>query len=69
VLAIEVDGFRFHEDRPEQLRRDALKDSILEHFGIPLLRLATTGSDEERRIREALKDAEVAHLQQPLGSG
>jgi hypothetical protein len=65
VLAIEVDGFRFHEDRPEQLRRDALKDSILERLGIPLLRLATTGSDEERRIREALADAELTHLQQP----
>ena len=62
VLAIEVDGFRFHEDRPEQLRRDALKDSILKRLGIPLLRLATTGSDEERRIREALADAERAHL-------
>jgi hypothetical protein len=69
VLAIEVDGFRFHEDRPEQLERDALKDSILKRLGIPLLRLATTGSDEEQRIREALKDAEFAHLQQPLGSG
>lgn len=65
VLAIEVDGFRFHEDRPEQLRRDALKDSILERFGIPLLRLATTGSNEEWRIRKALADAELIHLQQP----
>jgi hypothetical protein len=69
VLAIEVDGFKFHEDRPEQLKRDALKDSVLMRFGIPLLRLATTGSDEERRIREALADAELAHLQQPPGSG
>jgi AAA domain/Protein of unknown function (DUF2726) len=60
VLAIEVDGFRFHEDQPEQLRRDALKDSILKRLGIPMLRLATTGSDEERRIREALAD-EPAH--------
>ncbi len=63
VLAIEVDGFRFHEDRPQQLRRDALKDGILERLGIPLLRLATTGSDEERRIREALADAELANSQ------
>jgi hypothetical protein len=63
VLAIEVDGFRFHEDRPEQLRRDALKDSILKRLGIPLLRLATTGNDEERQIREALTDAELTHLE------
>jgi hypothetical protein len=69
VLALEVDGFRFHEDRPGQLRRDALKDSILKRLDIPLLRLATTGSDEERRIREALADAELTHLQQPLRSG
>lgn len=69
TLAIEVDGFRFHEDRPEQLRRDALKDSIHEHCGIPLLRLATTGSEEERRIREALADAELTHLQQALDPG
>jgi hypothetical protein len=68
-LAIEVDGFRFHEDRPEQLRRDALKDSVLKRLGIPLLRLATTGSDEEQRIREALTAAELTHLQQPLGLG
>lgn len=60
LLAIEVDGFRFHEDRPRQLERDALKDGILERIGIPLLRLATTGSDEERRIREALATAELA---------
>jgi hypothetical protein len=69
LLAIEVDGFRFHEDRPEQLRRDALKDSILKQVGIPLLRLATTGSDEERRIREALADAEVTHSQQAPDRG
>jgi hypothetical protein len=67
VLAVEVDGFRFHEDRPAQLRRDALKDSILERLGIPLLRLATTGSDEERRIREALTDTELV-LQEAPGS-
>ncbi len=69
ALAIEVDGFRFHEDRPEQLRRDALKDSVLEQLGIPLLRLATTGNDEERRIREALAEAELTHLRMPLSSG
>lgn len=68
MLAIEVDGFRFHEDRPEQHRRDALKDGILKEIGIPLLRLATTGSDEERRIRGALADAELTHLE-PSASG
>jgi hypothetical protein len=29
VLIIEIDGFAFHENNPEQLVRDALKDSAL----------------------------------------
>lgn len=68
ALAIEVDGFGFHENRPEQLRRDALKDQVLESVGIPLLRLATTGSDEERRIREALVNAERVSAPSPPGT-
>ena len=52
---IEVDGFAFHENRPEQLKRDALKDSILKKYEIPLLRLATNGSGEQERIIQALK--------------
>lgn len=34
-LVVEVDGFAFHENRPEQLRRDALKDAILKKYEIP----------------------------------
>lgn len=51
---IEVDGFTYHQDNPEQLRRDALKDAILARQGIALLRLPTTGSGEIARIREYL---------------
>jgi hypothetical protein len=69
VLAIEVDGFSFHENRPEQLRRDALKDGVLASIGIPLLRLATTNSDEERRIREALMSAERVPVPSSSGGG
>jgi very-short-patch-repair endonuclease len=58
VLAIEVDGFAFHENNPDQLARDAVKEEILGARGLPLLRLSTTGSGEERRIRQALDDAE-----------
>lgn len=58
-LAIEVDGFKYHENDPKQLERDALKDQILRDRQMPLLRLPTTGSGEERRIREALDRAEV----------
>ncbi len=52
---IEVDGFTYHQDNPEQLRRDALKDAILARSGIALLRLATTGSGEPARVAEFLR--------------
>lgn len=61
VLAIEVDGWAFHENKPAQLERDLIKDSIFQAAGLPLpLRLPTTGSDEEARIRAAL-DAALEH--------
>lgn len=59
VLALEVDGFAFHEDNPQQRARDRLKDEILQQHGLPLLRLPTTGSGEEERIRAALDRAEA----------
>ncbi|MEU3271267.1 AAA domain-containing protein [Saccharomonospora sp. NPDC006951] len=58
LLAIEVDGFEFHENKPIQLKRDALKDEILRVHDLPLLRLPTTGSGEQERIRQALAKAE-----------
>lgn len=54
VQVIEVDGFAYHENNPAQLARDALKNAICETCRIPLLRLPTTGSGEEGRIRQAL---------------
>lgn len=54
ALAVEVDGFEFHENNPEQLRRDRIKDSILNKYGIPFLRLPTNGSGEAEKIRKAL---------------
>jgi hypothetical protein len=59
LLAIEVDGFAFHENNPDQRARDALKDEILNAYQIPLLRLPTTGSREQRQIRQALDNAEA----------
>jgi hypothetical protein len=58
LLAIEVDGFAFHENDPAQLKRDALKNEILRMHDMPLLRLPTTGSGEQQRIRDALTSAE-----------
>ena len=59
LLAIEVDGFAFHEDNPDQRVRDARKNAILHAHQMPLLRLPTTGSREYQRIRRALDDAEA----------
>jgi hypothetical protein len=60
VLAIEVDGFKYHENNPTQLARDRLKDDVLEILALPLLRLSTTGSGEPERIRRALDSALAA---------
>jgi len=67
LLAIEVDGFAYHENNPVQLARDALKNEILHTYGMPLLRLPTTGSGEERKIRAELDRAESYWTEQPTG--
>ena len=58
VLAIEVDGDRHHANDPKQLERDRTKDEIFAAHDMPLLRLPTTGSGEQQRIRDALDEAE-----------
>lgn len=62
ALAIEVDGFAFHENNPAQLQRDKKKERIFEKFGLALHRFPTTGSGEEFRLRELLK----MHLSEKL---
>jgi len=59
-LTIEVDGFAYHENDERQRARDLLKDAILAERDLPLLRLPTTGSGEQDKIRAALRDAELA---------
>ena len=59
LLAIEVDGFAFHENDLDQRARDARKDAILDAHQMPLLRLPTTGSREHQQIRRALDNAEA----------
>ncbi|WP_226036719.1 AAA domain-containing protein [Aquibacillus saliphilus] len=54
VLVIEVDGHAFHADNPTQLRRDEMKDRILQKYNIPIIRMKTTGSDEETVLRKKL---------------
>ncbi|MCS7464993.1 DUF2726 domain-containing protein [Paenibacillus doosanensis] len=54
LLVIEVDGFSYHENNVQQSRRDVLKNGILKKYDLPLLRLATTGSNEEEKIKNEL---------------
>ena len=56
VLVVEVDGFAFHENNPDQKRRDVLKDVILAKYGVALLRLPTNGSREREKIQRILSE-------------
>lgn len=47
VIAIEVDGYKYHQENTRQASRDIMKNHILELYEIPLLRFATNGSGEE----------------------
>ena len=54
LLAIETDGYSFHNEKTEQFQRDRIKDKILELYGLPLLRLSTVGHSEEQKIIDML---------------
>jgi superfamily I DNA and/or RNA helicase len=54
VLVVEVDGHAFHANNPKQLERDRMKDNILNKYGIPIIRMKTTGSGEEVVLRGKL---------------
>ena len=56
LLAIETDGYNFHHEETDQHQRDEMKNHILDVYGLPLLRLSTTGSGEKDKIMKALKD-------------
>lgn len=56
VLAIEVDGVSFHDNRLQQ-ERDTKKNHILEIIKLPLLRLSTDGHNEDAKIIESLNAA------------
>ena len=55
VLAIEVDGYKYHKEGTKQAARDLLKNHILELYEIPLLRFQTNGSGEKAKIEETLE--------------
>lgn len=56
ILAIEVDGFYYHKAGTRQAERDALKDHILEVYGLPLLRFKTNGSGEREMLSQKLDE-------------
>lgn len=55
VLAIEVDGYKYHKEGTIQAERDKLKNHILGLYGIPLLRFNTTGSGEKEKLQKKLE--------------
>ncbi|HLQ83253.1 MAG TPA: AAA domain-containing protein [Pseudogracilibacillus sp.] len=55
ILVVEVDGHEYHANDPAQLERDRMKDRILYKYQIPIVRMKTTGSEEEKVLRELLK--------------
>jgi superfamily I DNA and/or RNA helicase len=54
VIAIEVDGQKYHKEGTKQYARDRLKDSIMKKYDIPLIRFNTTGSNEKALLKEKL---------------
>ena len=50
VLAIETDGYTFHNNSTKQHKRDMMKNHILSCYGLPLIRLSTKGSGEKEKI-------------------
>ena len=71
VLAIEVDGYRYHKLNDAQIERDKLKDSILKKMNLPLVRCGTESSGEKEKIEAALKDllVEVGESKEELFMG
>jgi hypothetical protein len=54
ILAIEVDGVKYHEQNEKQTLRDGIKDKALIQNGIDIMRLKTNNSKEKERIMEKL---------------
>ena len=50
VMAVETDGYAFHNEKTVQHLRDEMKNHVFEVYGIPLLRLSTKGSSERERV-------------------
>lgn len=56
ILAIEIDGTRYHAAKSRQAERDTIKDRVLEKINLPLLRIRTDESGVQERIISALEE-------------
>ena len=56
VLAIETDGYTYHNNETVQHQRDLMKDNILSNYGLALLRLSTKGSGEREKVIDMLNE-------------
>lgn len=54
LIAIETDGYTYHNVGTKQHHRDQMKNHILATYGLPLLRLSTKGSGERTKIIDKL---------------
>ncbi len=54
IIAIETDGYSYHNEEAEQHKRDVMKNHIFELYEIPLMRLSTKGSGERDIIKNKL---------------
>jgi very-short-patch-repair endonuclease/RecA/RadA recombinase len=54
-LVVEVDGVAFHAENTRQSKHDAMKNTILEKYGLPVIRFRTDGSGERERLIAALR--------------
>lgn len=57
LVAIEVDGWAFHRPGSLQSVRDEIKNAVFQRAGLRLVRLSTTGSNEEAVVLRAVREA------------
>ena len=65
IAVIEVDGG--HHNKPEQKKRDQLKNTILAKAGVPLLRIKTIESQIEEKIKQFLSQSMVVEREKFTG--
>lgn len=56
ILAIEVDGYKYHVENEKQIKRDKIKDTILDKYKIPNIRFRTDGSREKEKLANKLNE-------------